>query len=89
MVELPGWNERVLSSVSLESQDIRLALALAALRSHHRHQREADHWLQMYEQRSAALCDDDREKIRLQMDAHPSDASLADTEYSKTSETNF
>lgn len=80
MVELLGSNERVLRSVFLDSQDAKLALALAALRSHHRHQREADLWLRMYEQRSAALCDGDREKIRLRMDVHSSDALLEDAE---------
>lgn len=49
MVELLGWNERVLRFVSLDNQNTKLALALAALRSHRRHQWEADYWLQMYE----------------------------------------
>ena len=80
MVELLGWNERVLRSVSSDSQSIKIALAMAALRSHHRHQREADHWLKMYEQRSAALCDGDREKIGLQMDLRSTGVSLADSE---------
>jgi hypothetical protein len=75
MVELLGWNERILRSVSSDSEDAKIALALAALRSHRRHRREADHWLQMYEQRSAALCDGDREKIRLQTDLRPTGGS--------------
>ncbi len=80
MVELLGWNERVLRSVSLDSQDTKLALTLAALRSHHRHQLDADHWLQMHEQRSAAICYGDRAKIRFRIDVHLWDAPLADTE---------
>lgn len=59
----------MLKSDLMDSQDTKLALAMAAWRSHQRHQREADHWLKMYEQRVTDLCYGDREKIRRQTEA--------------------
>ena len=47
-----------------DSQNTKVALAMAAFRSHLRHQREADHWLDIYERRTAALGDEEREELR-------------------------
>lgn len=46
------------------SQDSRLALAMAAWKSHIRNRREAEHWHKIFEQRISRLSEDDRSEIR-------------------------
>ena len=46
-----------------DSRETQIELAMAAWRSHSRHQREADHWLRIFEQRTAALSGEERESV--------------------------
>ena len=46
------------------NQDSRLALAMAAWKSHIRNRREAEHWQKIFEQRISRLSDEDRSEIQ-------------------------
>lgn len=48
----------------MDSHDSRLALAMAAWKSHIRKRREAEHWQKIFEQGISRLSDEDRSEIQ-------------------------